>query len=692
MVAALFPSKLSSRGEQEGGMKKTVCLGPPSVFCFLTSLLVVPHAWPAAADRFAVEIKPQILVSKPVSPWIYGNFVELGLGHQVDRMWAEMLWNRSFEEVTPLRTPVWDWISRTPADDLAKEAWWHSGYEENDWYVDPANAEAGLRERSYSGFRHGVQAAGIRNESKTLWAVFAQDGIHVRKGMTYRFTGWMGSGEVWKEKVENPIRVKVGLYPEKQFSRPLDEKEITVESGAFKEFSADLQSRGFEGRASFALSVEPGAQVAADAFSLMPSDNVRGWRRDLVEAMKCVRPPILRFPGGCFASFYEWRDGTGPRIDRRPRQVPFWGGLENNDVGVAELVGLCREVGAEPFYCLNVMTRSAEEAADLVAYCNADESHPLGLLRARHGYREPFRIRYWELDNEIARRLGALEYASRCVAFAKAIKAVDPSVGLVMIAYDFEPYLAQMLEIAGEWIDGITDRAMDEAALRRDLEVLAEYERSRGRSLFLCNTEWISWQTVKEALPGAALKPGEELEGTLQNREVRWGYALTAAAELLAFQRLGGHFLWSNFNNLVNTWGQNIIECAKEGVWLSAAGRMFELVTGSPAAWPLEHKIRMAHPNVIFQAAWDKEKKSLVAELLNFGAERISVSLDFKSLGFKAGEARVSTLWADSLQAQNTLANPEAVRRSDRTEKLKGKSSLSLEVPQCSLSLIILIK
>ena len=314
----------------------------------------------------------------------------------------------------------------------------------------------------------------------------------------------------------------------------------------------------------------------------------------------------------------------------------------------------------------------------------------MGALRARHGYPEPFGIRYWELDNEIMRRLGALEYAARCVECGKAIKAVDPAVKLVMIGYGFEPDLARMLEIAGEWIDGITDRALAEDALRRGLEVIEAYNKAHGRPVFLCNTEWISWQTVKEVLPGAALNPGEELEGTLQNREVRWGFAMTAVAELLLFQRLGGDFLFANFNNLANTWGQNVIECAKEGVWLSAAGRTIELLTGSPAAWPLAHSIKRGHPNILFQAAWDRDKSNLVLYILNFGKEKTRLALDWRALPFKGGKAEVSILWADSLQTQNPLDNPDAVRHADRTEKLEGGTSFRQDIPACSVSLIVL--
>jgi alpha-L-arabinofuranosidase len=670
----------------------------PHFFLFDLSIclaLVGLSAGPASIrssgpDRFEVEISPRVIVTKPVSPLIYGNFIELGFAHQVDRMWAELLWNRSFEEIAPYKLYVWDWLSRRPSADLAGEPWWHSGYEEDGWYVDPSNPDASVSPRPFWGFRHGVQSIDVRNGSRTRWAVLAQDGLHLRKGLTYRFSGWLGTGQTAAEVADKPVRIKLGLYPEGQFGNPLAESEIFVTSGIFREFRADFEVADFEGRASFGLSLEPGGRVVGDAFSLFPSDSVLGWRRDVIEAMKRVKPPIIRFPGGCFASFYNWRDGIGPRIDRNPRQPAYWGGLENNDVGVAEFVSLCREVGAEPFYCLNVMTGTAEEAAALVAYCNAGQESPMGALRARHGYPEPFGIRYWELDNEIMRRLGALEYAARCVEFSRAIKAVDPTVKLVMIGYGFERYLEQMLEIAGVRVDGITDRVLTEGSLRRDLDVIGAYNRSHGRSLFLCNTEWLALQTVAEALPGVRLEPGEELEGTIQNREIRWGYALNAASELLLFQRLGGDFLFANFNNLANTWGQNVIECAKEGVWLSAAGRVFELLSRSPAAWPVYYSVKTGHPDILFQPAWNKEKTNLILQILNFGGRQVETVFDLQAIGFRARKAEVSTLSADSLRARNTLLDPEAVRREDRKESLKKRGPFLLEVPPRSIVLAVL--
>lgn len=639
---------------------------------------------------FQVRIRPEEIVSKPVSPWIYGNFIEDGFAHQVDRMWAEMLWNRSFEEVSPYKRFVWDDISREPGDDLTRDPWWHSGYEENKWYIDPANPDSEMKPSPFYNFCHGLQSMTVFNKSKKQEAVLAQDGLRLRKGLTYNFCGWIGTGETSVEETKRPVKIKVGLYPEKRFGTAIDEKEFSVTSGNLKEYRAEFEVRDFEGRASLGISVEPDRRIVADAFSLKPSDNVRGWRKEVIGALKRLKLPIIRFPGGCFASYYNWRDGIGPWIDRRPAQVPFWGGLDNNDVGVAELMDLCREVGAEPFYCLNLLTGSAQEAADLVAYCNADASSPLGALRASHGYPEPFKIKYWELDNEPMRRFGALEYARRCVDFARAIKAVDPTAKFVMVGYFQISILAQMLEIAGESIDGITDRALGESELLKDLEIIRAYNKVHHRSVFLCNTEWIAPQTVKDILPGAVLNPGEELNGPLPNRRIRWGYAMTSAAELLCFQRLGSDFLWANFNNTANTWGGNVIECAKEGVWLSAAGCMFELMTTSPAAWPLAHEAIKTDPLVLFQSAWNTDRKKLVLQILNFGTDKVAASFDLRALRFTVSKAELYRLWADSLQARNTLSNPEAIQKESSAEMLKGLTIYTTKLPSCSLTLLVL--
>jgi alpha-L-arabinofuranosidase len=633
----------------------------------------------AGPARF--RIASEELVAQPISPLIYGNFIESGFGRQVDGMWAELLANRSFEEVTPLKESVWDWLARRPGDDLSREPWWHSGYEEHPWYLAPGNAEARLEHPRYWDFHHGLQSASVANRSTAQPARLAQDGIYVRRGVSSRFSGFLRAGDV-VARDDAPVAVSIGLYREKDFAAPLVESRIEGVRSAWHHFSAQLANGEFEGRASFAIAVPPGASVVMDGLSLVPEDNVRGWRKEVVEALKRVRPPIIRFPGGCFASFYDWRDGIGPRANRCPRESEYWGGLENNDVGTAEFVTLCRMIGAEPFLCVNVMTGTAAQAADWVAYANAPPAHPLGALRERHGYAEPFAVTYWELDNETYRKYGPIEYAERCVTFARTMKAVDPKIRLVMVGYwRFRDFLPAMLEIAGPAIDLVTDRGLDEAYLRGVLEDLRAYNKKSGRQIRLCNTEWLAPSDDVPVVPDALNRQPSASELTLQNRQIRWRYAMNAARQLLVFQRLGGEFAFANFNNLANTWGQNVIECPKEGAYLSATGRVFELLSVSPAAWPLRIEGAAENPGIPVGAAWDRERKALVITALNYRGREVELAFDLALPNFKPKAADISILRAPSPASYNTLADPNAIARSDRRQETAAPDRFVVTAP-----------
>jgi alpha-L-arabinofuranosidase len=118
---------------------------------------------------------------------------------------------------------------------------------------------------------------------------------------------------------------------------------------------------------------------------------------------------------------------------------------------------------------------------------------------------------------------------------------------------------------------------------------------------------------------------------------------------------------------------------------------MMEMMTRSPAAWPLEHRARKADPNIVFLAAWDKDKASLILQVLNFGKESVQASFDVKALGFAPRRAKIAVLWADSLQARNTLADPGAVRSEERTASFGETAHFNADLKPCSMTLITLL-
>lgn len=131
--------------------------------------------------------------------------------------------------------------------------------------------------------------------------------------------------------------------------------------------------------------------------SRIPNDE--GYRADAIKYLAALGIPVLRWPGGCYADDYHWRNGVGPD---RPHTVNIWWGgvVDNNSFGTHEFIGLCRKIGAEPYLAGNVGSGSPEELRDWMEYCNYPSGSTLAEERARNGSPQPFNVRYWGIGNE----------------------------------------------------------------------------------------------------------------------------------------------------------------------------------------------------------------------------------------------------------------------------------------------------
>src|SRR6516225_6860995 len=132
-----------------------------------------------------------------------------------------------------------------------------------------------------------------------------------------------------------------------------------------------------------------------------PVPNINGYRRQAVEYLKELGIPVLRWPGGCYADDYHWRDGIGPAESRPKRVNIHWGGyIEDNSFGTHEFIGFCRLIGAEPYLAGNVGSGSPQELRNWMEYCNYPSGSTLADERAANGSPEPFHVRYWGVGNE----------------------------------------------------------------------------------------------------------------------------------------------------------------------------------------------------------------------------------------------------------------------------------------------------
>ena len=129
--------------------------------------------------------------------------------------------------------------------------------------------------------------------------------------------------------------------------------------------------------------------------------NVRGIRMDIVEALRAIHIPNLRWPGGCFADEYHWMDGIGPKTDRPTMVNTHWGGVtENNHFGTHEFMDLCDQLGCEPYICGNVGSGTVQEMQQWVEYITFDGISPMSSLRKENGREDPWRLKYWGVGNE----------------------------------------------------------------------------------------------------------------------------------------------------------------------------------------------------------------------------------------------------------------------------------------------------
>jgi alpha-L-arabinofuranosidase len=167
-----------------------------------------------------------------------------------------------------------------------------------------------------------------------------------------------------------------------------------------------------------------------------PLSDAHGFRRDVLEALRPFRMPVLRWPGGNFVSGYHWVDGVGP-VERRPRRIELaWRGEEPNRFGTDEFIEYCRSLGTDPFIVVNMGSGTMDEAQAWVEYCNGTGDTHWANLRRKHGHAEPYPVKYWGLGNEMYGKwqigsLSAEDYVKKARQFAAMMKWTDPSIQLV---------------------------------------------------------------------------------------------------------------------------------------------------------------------------------------------------------------------------------------------------------------------
>jgi alpha-N-arabinofuranosidase len=167
-----------------------------------------------------------------------------------------------------------------------------------------------------------------------------------------------------------------------------------------------------------------------------PLSDEKGFRKDVMSAIKRLKVPNIRYPGGNFVSGYHWIDGVGPK-DKRPKKMELaWHTIESNQFGTDEFMEYCKAVDSEPFICVNMGTGTIDEARDWLEYCNGKDDTYFVNMRRQNGHEEPYNVKYWGLGNEVSGswQIGAKsadDYATRALEFAKVMKWTDRNIKLI---------------------------------------------------------------------------------------------------------------------------------------------------------------------------------------------------------------------------------------------------------------------
>jgi len=392
---------LSSKTTNPVLAKQLVLLGA-LLFSTLTSAQVQPVRVIIDASKTGV----------PISKNIYGQFLEHIGGIVNNGIWAEMLDDRKFyypitshpptEPVSPAgfrRPPLRHWTPVGPDEFVTMDS--------DQPYVGEHTPLVKLSPNE----AHGIQ----------------QNGLAVRQGKSY--TGRI----VLAGTPGVTVRVTLAWGDGASECQTIAIDKLGAE---YSKIPLRFHAEGDSDNARLEIVGTGSGAFHVGAVSLMPADNVTGFRAEVIEALKQLHSGVYRWPGGNFVSGHEWRDAIGDPDKRPPIMDPVWHAVQPNDVGTDEFMALCRLLDVDAYITVNAGFGDAWSAAQLVEYVNGAETTPMGRLRAANGHPQPYHVKLWGIGNEPwgEWQLGFMPVAQfelKYNLFAKAMRKADPTIKLI---------------------------------------------------------------------------------------------------------------------------------------------------------------------------------------------------------------------------------------------------------------------
>jgi alpha-L-arabinofuranosidase len=321
-----------------------------------------------------------------------------------------------------------EYINHSVVDGLFGEQIRGCGFEGEDFktYWEPF-ADRGKVEIADVEFQNGKKSVRLRVQG-------GRAGI--RQGRLYVDAGYEYDGSLWVRREDGSPQLTLRVVSSQ--GKPIASVPLALSGSDWQEIRFSFTSTARDTQATVEIAAAGVGTLLLDFISMMRADVRRDGmlRPDLLQALRDLAPPFIRWPGGSFASTYRWKDGVGPRVLRRYHPNMMWGGYSDYyGFGTDEFLGLCRKLNTEPLIVLpapGIEPEQVQYAMEWVHYLNDPASTEWGRLRASNGHPEPYGVRYFQIDNEPMNNGFTPErYAEIVNIYGTELRAIAPQARIV---------------------------------------------------------------------------------------------------------------------------------------------------------------------------------------------------------------------------------------------------------------------
>lgn len=454
----------------------------------------------------------------------------------------------------------------------------------------------------------------------------------------------------------------------------LGQAALATPTSDWNEYSFSITPNASTDYGTLRITLLGAGTVYIDQVSMMGQDAIDtdGYRPDLLEAVEGLRPPIIRWPGGCYASAYFWKDGIGPQYEHHKYPINLWDDQDTNSYGTDEYLRMCEAMGTEPLICINTgllngtcgvaipykLTEQQylQDALDWMEYCNGDANTTWGAVRAANGHPAPYHVTYWEIDNEVWSTSwggGITNYIAKVNLFVPEMQAKAAELGVPI----------KIIACGGGSYDMTWNRNLiDACASLIDYISVHHYEGADGyKSGPVTYDNFLT--TLGDYIAGSA-NPDMKIynsEWNLQSTD--WRTGLYAGGILNVYEKHGANFKIGGpalfLRHLsASGWDNAFINFDQTG-WFPAPNYVVMKLWHDHYG-PKRVETTGADTDLNVVSTLSDDEKTLYIQIVNPDSIDKSVEFEIDS-SFAVQSAYMNYVAPGDLYARNTLANPDAV-------------------------------